>query len=505
MIGLALGGLLRKKGRNTLTMLGVFIGVFALTMIISLGQGLMEVITGTVSGDDNLRQISLLPGFGIKQNDKPEEITIEGDMSDRRRDRLRRAAIARSQLRQTASGQSLRLSEESFAELRKIKHVQSIKPLILRRYQVDFEGHHSDGTQTFGVDYARRHPEGRVIAGRYPSANDANEVMVHEYLLYTWGYVTEAQAAGVVGKTLTIASVKGSGEDSPIQMGETSAADLQAAFKDMKLSDEEMAAVITLSKRLPEIMAKLRGGDQRKGKAITRELKIVGVLREPEAGDRFNLLEDGQSSQADLFFPEGLADNLLREAAGGGELTYQRALVMVDDPANAEDVEQKLRDKGYTAFSVASVLKRLESSLTVVTVILSFLTGIALIVATLGIVNTMITSVIERTREIGVWKAVGATNTQVQLVFLIESALIGLIGGLLGLGVAALAMIPGDMIARNLIAQRTSLPFDGAVFIMPIWLQVTGPILGTLVAVLAAIYPAMRASRVDPVTALRHD
>lgn len=107
MIGLALGGLLRKKGRNTLTMLGVFIGVFALTMIISLGQGLMAVITGTVSGDDNLRQISLLPGFGIKQNDKPEEIVIEGDMSERRRERLRRAAIARSQLRQTADRKSV--------------------------------------------------------------------------------------------------------------------------------------------------------------------------------------------------------------------------------------------------------------------------------------------------------------------------------------------------------------------------------------------------------------
>lgn len=505
MIGLALGGLLRKKGRNTLTMLGVFIGVFALTMIISLGQGLMAVITGTVSGDDNLRQISLLPGFGIKQNDKPEEIVIEGDMSERRRERLRRAAIARSQLRQTASGQSLRLTEESLDELRKLEHVQSIKPLILRRYQVDFEGHHSDGTQTFGIDYARRHPESRVIAGRYPSSNEADEVLVHEYLLYTWGYVTEKQAAGVVGKTLVISSVKGAGEDNPMPMPEMSPQDLQALFRDLKLSEAELAAVATLSKRLPEILAKLRGGEQRRGIAIRRELKIVGVLREPEAGDRFNLLEDGQSTQADLFFAEGLADRLLREAAGSGDVVYQRALVMVDDPSHAEAVELKLRDKGYTAFSVATVLKRLESSLTVVTVILSFLTGIALIVATLGIVNTMITSVIERTREIGVWKAVGATNTQVQIVFLIESALIGLGGGLLGLGVAALAMLPGDIIARNLIAQRTSFPYEGAVFILPLWLQVTGPVLGTLVAILAAIYPARRASRVDPVTALRHD
>jgi putative ABC transport system permease protein len=151
------------------------------------------------------------------------------------------------------------------------------------------------------------------------------------------------------------------------------------------------------------------------------------------------------------------------------------------------------------------VLKRLESTLTIVTILLSFLTGIALIVATLGIVNTMITSVLERTREIGVWKAVGATNTQVQLVFLIESAMIGLVGGLLGLGIAALAMIPGDILARHLISSRTTIPFERDVFVMPIWLILTGPVLGTLVAILAAIYPAQRAARVDPVTALRHD
>jgi len=505
MIGLALSGLLRKKGRNTLTMLGVFIGVFALTMIISLGQGLMSVITGTVSGDDNLRQISLLPGFGIKQNDKPEEISIEGDMSERRRDRLRRAAIARSQLRQTSGGQSNRLTEAAMAELARIPHVQSIKPLIIKRYAVDMGDKHSESTQTFGVDFSRRHPEERVIAGRYPNSAGADEVMIHEYLLYTWGFITEEQAASVVGKTLVVFTRNGVSEEFPQANGTPNAADLQAAIKELKLTEEEMAALLKLSPRLPEIMAKMRGSDTKKSQPVRRELRIVGVLREPEAGDKFNLLEDGQSSQADLFLPDGLADKLLREASGGGEMSYQRALVMVDDPANAEAVEQKLRDAGYTAFSVAAVLKRLESSLTVVTVILSFLTGIALVVATLGIVNTMITSVLERTREIGVWKAVGATNFQVQIVFIIESALIGLFGGGLGLGVAALSMIPGDLIARNLIAQRTSIPFDGAVFILPYWLIATGPLLGTYVAVLAAIYPAMRAARVDPVTALRHD
>jgi ABC-type antimicrobial peptide transport system permease subunit len=179
--------------------------------------------------------------------------------------------------------------------------------------------------------------------------------------------------------------------------------------------------------------------------------------------------------------------------------------VIADSPDNAPGLEQAIRDKGYTAFSVASVLQQVETMLTVITVIIAFLTGIALIVSTLGIVNTMITSVLERTREIGIFKAVGATNSQVMAVFLTESAMIGLVGGLLGLGIALLAMIPGDAIGSSMIAERAAIPYRGNVFVLPFWLAIAGPALGAVTAVLAAIIPARRAARIDPVKALRHD
>ena len=110
-----------------------------------------------------------------------------------------------------------------------------------------------------------------------------------------------------------------------------------------------------------------------------------------------------------------------------------------------------------------------------------------------------------RPREIGSEKAVGASDGQVMGMFLTESALIGLTGGLLGLGIAALSTIPGDAVAANLISENAAIPFTGSVFVMPLWLLITGPLLGTLTAVVAAFGPARRAARVDPVTALRHD
>ena len=99
----------------------------------------------------------------------------------------------------------------------------------------------------------------------------------------------------------------------------------------------------------------------------------------------------------------------------------------------------------------------------------------------------------------------GASDGQVMGMFLTESALIGLTGGLLGLGIAALSTIPGDAIAANLISENAAIAFTGSVFVMPLWLLITGPVLGTLTAVVAAFGPARRAARVDPVTALRHD
>jgi putative ABC transport system permease protein len=128
---------------------------------------------------------------------------------------------------------------------------------------------------------------------------------------------------------------------------------------------------------------------------------------------------------------------------------------------------------------------------------------IGITVASLGIVNTMVMSILERYREIGIMKAVGATDGDVQRIFLFESGAIGLLGGLFGLGLGwAVSMVINAIV--NTLMARQGVPHM-EYFSFPWWLCLGAIAFSILVSLIAGVYPTRRAARVDPVVALRHD
>ena len=131
--------------------------------------------------------------------------------------------------------------------------------------------------------------------------------------------------------------------------------------------------------------------------------------------------------------------------------------------------------------------------------------GIALLVSALGIANTMLMSVLERRREIGIMKAVGAANWQLQAIFVIEGGLVGLTGGALGLLLAWSISFPGDAWVHSMVHRDMKIYLNGSIFAFPGRIVATVVLFTVGVTIVAALYPAWRAARVDPVTALRHD
>jgi ABC-type antimicrobial peptide transport system permease subunit len=158
---------------------------------------------------------------------------------------------------------------------------------------------------------------------------------------------------------------------------------------------------------------------------------------------------------------------------------------------------------GYRSFSYAAEFAEIGRFLLLFNLGLGAIGVVALATAALGIVNTMLMSVSERRREIGILRSLGAEAFDIRMLFLVESGLIGAFGSalgiLLGWGVARL----GSRVAREIMIRQDVEPFD--LFATPPWLVLTALLFGTFVSVVAGALPAARASREDPVQALRYE
>jgi len=191
--------------------------------------------------------------------------------------------------------------------------------------------------------------------------------------------------------------------------------------------------------------------------------------------------------------------NLYTEAMPGYILT-----IKASSAENAKDIAADISaiDKKLNAMTYDDVMTQINSAFNVIQIGLSSFGIIALVVAAIGIINTLIMAIYERTREIGIMKATGATKGDIRLLFTVESAAIGFFGGAIGV---SLAMIIGWLL--NVIGAQTFLSafpnFHLSVFTPLVVIGVI--LLTTIISVIAGIYPSNRAANLDPIEALRYE
>jgi putative ABC transport system permease protein len=191
----------------------------------------------------------------------------------------------------------------------------------------------------------------------------------------------------------------------------------------------------------------------------------------------------------------------MRDAMRASQAGYSSLIVRLKDPKQVERVEAAARKMGFSTFSLLDATRSLRQFFFIVDIFLGIFGSVALAVASLGIVNTLVMAIMERRREIGIMKAIGAADGDVRRLFFAEAGCMGVVGGALGVGL-------GWMIGRvinfgtNVYLQRQQLP-PQTLWSVPWWLVAFAIGFSILVSLGAGLYPAARASRLDPVQSLR--
>ena len=191
------------------------------------------------------------------------------------------------------------------------------------------------------------------------------------------------------------------------------------------------------------------------------------------------------------------------EEKAGGEIAYDNLKVVVEDVENLPQVEASIRKAGFDTQSEAGSAEEIKKSNMVVTMILGGIGSVAFIVSAIGIINTMLMSIYERQKEIGVMKVIGASVDDVRSMFLIESGFIGFFGGIVGLIISLLVGFVINSLAANSGFFGSMNGEASKIIIIPIWLSLVGVGFSSMVGVLAGYIPARRATRLSAIEALR--
>ena len=435
--------------RNSLTTVGVAVGIASLVAMLSLGVGLQELATKRLSNSGLFDSVLVTSRANLRDFGRPA------------RDRT------------AESHESRALDDRALQEMQRLPNVVEVYPQIRFLTEVRFAGN-PYSTMVAGVPAsARGGGSFDGIQGSFFSSAAADEAI----LQIEFAKELSTEPGTLLGKELVLRYA----ERQPLG---PSAGPGDAANSESDATSGGGFSVIPREKKL----------------------RIVGIVEtEPAAG--FGGFGSGR-----LLIPLAVAEALsaaqvndLREVVRGtpANPTYASLTVRAKGPSQVEPIEASIKAMGFSAFSLLDATRNLRLFFTIFDLLLAIFGSLALTVATLGIINTLVMAILERRREIGILKALGAADRDVKQLFFVEAGVMGLLGGIFGV-VIGWMIGKGVTWGTNIYLQRQNLP-SAHVFSVPWWLVLGAIAFAIVVSLMAGLYPASRAARLDPIEALRYE
>jgi putative ABC transport system permease protein len=443
--------------RNSLTTLGIAVGVASLVAMLSLGVGLQEMASSRLAKSGLFDAVFVtsranLRAFGGPRRD--EDAAPKGPVR--------------------------RLDENARQELAKLPDVVEVYPEVRFQTEIQFEGR-PYGTTAAGIPLSAL-ADGAFdnMKGTFFSGSNADEAILQIELAKD----LSKQPNSLLGKDIVLRyAERQTIPAAPAPAGKGS----KAAAEDSGFESDGLSAGFSM---------------------VSRELKlrIIGIVEtEPAAGfggmGRGRLLIPLQTAQALRVAQPADMREMLRGATG--KPTYESLTVRVKSPGDVKAVEDSIKSMGFGTFSIIDATKNIQLFFTVFDLLLGIFGSLALTVASLGIINTLVMAILERRREIGVLKALGAADRDVRRLFFAEAGVMGLVGGIFGV---FLGWLIGKALTfgTNVYLSRQQLPpID--LSSVPLWMVFAAIAFSFFVSLAAGIYPASRAAKLDPVEALRYE
>jgi len=436
----------KKKLRTFLTTFGVVIGIGALVCMFAFGKGMQKNMTDSFNKLELFNYLGVFPRSEDSRNGQsPEDPNSQ----------------------QNAGQQKRILNDDMLLELTKIDGVEWAFPEMRFPGMIRFRD--NEQYSLIQVVPAKICQSGIVNfrAGTYYTSDDENMLVISDSLLHRMDIKKPEE---VIGKEIEVSTLA----------------------IDFSLGN------------IPNILSFLRG----QGLPFSRQtytFTIAGVTeRMGMSGPRL--------MRSDVCIPYGTSQKMKKIpltnisdlfVSANQSQGYPAAGIKLVSPEYVEPVRKQVKELGFNTFSLLDQVEEIKTVFIFMDLFLFAVGMIAIVVASLGIINTMVMSILERYKEIGIMKAVGASNKDVKKIFLFESGVIGFMGGIFGLALGWIVSVIINLVI-NSIAVRQGVP-DMNYFSFPWWLCLGAVVFSILISLLSGIYPTLRAAKVDPVVALRHD
>ena len=461
ILAMAHKNLWRRKARTILTCLGVIIGTAAIVVMLSLGIGLK------ISMEESMAQWGSLNIIRVHQGAAYDE---QGELR----------------------GEAKRLNQETVKELKNFAGVVAVSPV----YEVHGEarlGRKQGWINLVGVDL--------------DSLDELEFLTEHGHLPSPGERFTIVAGAQVINNFWDErASRMGSYDQPPPQPDPAELLNQKIALTVMNQYNPDKRKNFNLT-----VVGVLEETDMEHAWQVYGSLDDVKQMRDFMRQGVKNR-EQGQQGQvkermviASSTVSIGIASSSRSRDDTGNDYDY--ILVRVEDLAQTKRLSAELREQGFNAYSMADNLKEIEKVSKIIQAVLGGIGGITLLVAALGIANSMVMSIYERTREIGIIKVIGASFADVRSLFLTEAALIGFLGGLLGLALSYLVSLLINALAGGYIQRGMMVGNEAAakISVIPSYLALFAVAFALFIGLAAGFFPANRAVKLSPIVAIRNE